>query len=111
VYEFTIPYNTDVPKACCEGPTTQTVYTNATSIDQLLYTNIIGPLPTPPSIFANSELNTYAPSGWYTDGVVARRWQGEFGFWLGALNNPPSAQETSYIVCNNNIHVELNSCP
>jgi hypothetical protein len=111
VYEFTIPYNTDVPKACCEGPTTQTVYTNATSIDQLLYTNIIGPLPTPPSIFANNELNTYAPSGWYTDGVVARRWQGEFGFWLGALNNPPSNQETSYIVCNNNIHVELNSCP
>ena len=110
VFTLTIPYNTVLSAACCEGPTTQTVYTYATSINQLLYTNIT-PLPTPPAIFANAGLTTYAPTGWYTDGEIARRWDGQYGYWGGAVNNPPGAQETQYIVCSNNIHVNLNSCP
>ena len=109
VYSFTIPYNTVLSAACCEGPNTQTVYTYATGINQLLYDNI-GLFPNPPAIYANSGLTTYAPAGWYTDGVVARQWLGQLGFWGGAVNNPPSAQETSYIVCNNNQFVNLNSC-
>ena len=106
---FNIPYNSALIKACCEGPTTQTIYTLAPSTYSLLHENT-GALPNPPAIFSSINPLTYAPSGWYTDGEIARHWNGDWGFWGATTSFPPSSTQTQYIDCSNNIHVDLNQC-
>jgi hypothetical protein len=106
---FTIAYNTSLEKACCKGPTTQTVLTTASSIDSLLYENIY-PIPNPPAIYSSIDPLTFAPTGYYTDGSIARYWDGRVGFWSGILTINYSSTNTGYIVCDNNTHVDLDLC-
>jgi len=106
---LTIAYSPIVETACCEGPAYQTVYSTATSIFEFLYQNI-QLIPNPPPIYSSTNPLVYAPSGWYTDGEIARLWN-NIGFWSGAVSIPVSEQSTSYIVCDNNIHVNFNQCP
>jgi hypothetical protein len=98
-----ITYNRDLAKACSKSAT-QEVYTLAGTIDELLYENIFS-IPNPPAIYSSIDPLEYAPTGYYTDGTIARYWNATIGFWSGAVNNPPSDTETGYIVCETNLQV------
>jgi len=109
--QFEISYNTYVTSACCEGNATQTVYTSAPSVDDLLSNPQFWTLlNSPPYIWSSTDPNVAAPTGWYTNGEYARHWNGEMLIWGSTVSLPPSNQQTSLIDCSNNIHVNLNSC-
>ena len=102
-----IYYSSTLKKACCQH-SFQTVYTSAPNIYSLLHSNT-SIIPSPPPILSSRDPFTYAPTGWYTDGEVARYWNGEWGYW-GSILDPDSNQATSYIFCDNNIHIRLDQC-
>lgn len=102
--QLSVNYNNTLPSACCQGPT-QTIFTTATTLDTLLSRTILQP----PPIYSSTNPLVFAPSGWYTDGVISRQWNANVGYWGTPLFQDTSGA-TGYIFCTNNINIDLTQC-